>query len=330
LALCFFTAAVCATPPTPVKLAEQVQAIGEVMHAEGVVTGKAAKSTLLIGPADGDAYRVTAELKLVDRVVGNAIQVMPIEPSDFQRSAALHATFTRDAAGVNLQASTYAWNGAGNKWVSRADTTWHYYWPVETDKRRQPKPIRHGKETMPRYAALRHKTGIPVPGTPTEIGTWIQGNSGWGRLIYELTDATGERWISIGAEQPGVPPEWVTDLTPLSLRGKWARPAINDWNCSDVFGWSRINFDDWRSVAFPLPGNYPGEKHPWSANSQWRWDKDGGVHYPLTFRRLIIELPEKMLHVKEFAPPPSRAIGLWDLTAGQDDRQLGYVLGLDR
>lgn len=78
----------------------------------------------------------------------------------------------------------------------------------------------------------------------------------------------------------------------------------NDWNTGDVFGWSRINFDGWRWLAFPLPGNYPGEKHPWPANSQWRWDKDGVVHYPLTFKRLVIELPEKVLHAKTFAPPP--------------------------
>jgi hypothetical protein len=79
-----------------------------------------------------------------------------------------------------------------------------------------------------------------------------------------------------------------------------------------------------------LPGNYTGEKHPWPANSQWRWDKDGVVHYPLTFKRLIVELPEKVLHVKTFAPPPRPEIYLKDLGVGQDDRQFSYVLGVDR
>jgi hypothetical protein len=54
------------------------------------------------------------------------------------------------------------------------------------------------------------------------------------------------------------------------------------------------------------------------------------VHYPLTFRRLIVVLPEKVLHVKTFAPPPRQDICLKDLTVGQDERQLGYVLGADR
>lgn len=100
-------------------------------------------------------------------------------------------------------------------------------------------------------------------------------------------------------------------------------------NTGDVFGVSRINFEGWRWLAFPLPGNYPGEKHPWSANSQWRWDKDGIVHYPLTFRRLILELPEKVLHVKTFNPPARPEIYLKDPSVAQDDVQLGYVLGSD-
>jgi hypothetical protein len=53
-------------------------------------------------------------------------------------------------------------------------------------------------------------------------------------------------------------------------------------------------------------------------------------HHPLTFKRLIVELPEKVLHVKSFAAPARPEIYLKDLTVGQDETQLGYVLGLDR
>lgn len=193
-----------------------------------------------------------------------------------------------------------------------------------------PYPIKRGKDTMPMYVALAHKKGIPVPGTPTEVGAWVNGNGGWGRLIFELQDASGQRWISLGAEQTDAPRKWVEDLVPPDMIAKWSKPAINDWNTGDVFGLSKINFDGWRWLAFPLPGNYPGEKHPRAANSQWRWDKDGVVHYPLTFRRLIVELPEKVLHLKTFAPPPRPEIYLKDLGVGQDERQLGYVLGADR
>jgi hypothetical protein len=193
-----------------------------------------------------------------------------------------------------------------------------------------PRPIKYGKATMPMYVALAHKKGIPVPGTPTEIGAWVNGNGGWGRLIFELHDASGQRWISIGAEQPGVPRQWVEDLMAPELRGKWAKPAFNDSNTDDFESLSRFNFDGWRWLAFPLPGNYPGEKHCWPANSQWRWDKDGVVHYPLTLKRLIVELPEKVLHLKTYAPPPRPEIYLKDLGVGQDERMLRYVLGPDR
>ena len=68
-----------------------------------------------------------------------------------------------------------------------------------------PKPLPFVKETlaMPMYGVLAHKKGIPVPGTPTEIGLWVNGNSGWGRVIFELTDASGQRWISLGCAIPG-------------------------------------------------------------------------------------------------------------------------------
>jgi hypothetical protein len=193
-----------------------------------------------------------------------------------------------------------------------------------------PRRIARGKDTMPMYAVLAHKKGIPAPGQPTEVGVWVNGNGGWGRLIFELQDASGQRWISLGAEQTDAPRKWVEEMTPPDLLAKWPRPGINDWNTGDVFSISRINFDGWRWLAFPMPGSYPGEKHPWPANSQWRWDKDGVVHYPLTFKRLIVELPEKVLHVKTFAPPPRPEIYLKDLTVGQDDRLTSDVPGPDR
>jgi hypothetical protein len=100
---------------------------------------------------------------------------------------------------------------------------------------------------------------------------------------------------------------------PKELLATFPNPAISDWNCDDVWGDSRIDFDGWRYLTFPLPGNYPGEHFPWPAHSQWRCDKDGVVHYPLTFRKLIVELPEKTLHATTFAPAPRPEIYLKDL-----------------
>lgn len=185
-----------------------------------------------------------------------------------------------------------------------------------------PRPITTGKDTMPMYAVLAHKTGIPVPGTPTEIGLWINGNSGWGRIIFELRDASGQRWISVGAQQEGDLSPWLQDWMPREMLANYKTPGLSDWNTEDVFGWSRINFDGWRYVAFPMPGNYPGEGYHWPGNSQWRWDKDGIVHYPLTLTKIVVELPEKVLHATDWAPVPRQEIYLKDLLVSQGDTEM--------
>jgi len=182
-----------------------------------------------------------------------------------------------------------------------------------------PQPIRHGKDTMPMYAVLRHRQGITLPGTPTEIGAWVHGNSGWGRLLYELVDASGQRWISLGAQQAKEGNVWLEDAIPKDMLAKFPTPGISDWNTEDPWGLGRINFDGWRWVALPLPGNYPGEAFPWPSGSQWRWDKDGKVHYPLKLTRLIVELPEKVLYLTEFTPVTQPEIYLSELSLGEGD-----------
>ena len=56
-----------------------------------------------------------------------------------------------------------------------------------------------------------------------------------------------------------------------------------------------------------------GEGYHWPYSSQWRFSGDGVVKYPLTFRKLIITLPEKVLHVRDYAPVPRPEIYLKDL-----------------
>ncbi len=178
-----------------------------------------------------------------------------------------------------------------------------------------PQPIKQGKATMPMYAVLKHNSGIAIPGHPTDIGLWVNGNSSWGRIIFEFKDASGQRWISIGAQQSGQPSPWLEDWMPKDMISAVQTMGTNDWNTNDIFGLSRINFDGWRYLSFPLPGQYAGEGFSWPANSQWKWDKDGIVHYPLTFTRLVVELPEKTLQMKTYAPVPRPEIYLSDLTA---------------
>ncbi len=170
-----------------------------------------------------------------------------------------------------------------------------------------------GPVFLPMYSALRHTSGVEIPGEPTEIGLMVNGNGGWGRIIFELEDASGQRWISLGCEQQGEPTHWMADrLSPdqfAALRGA----GINDWNTSDPWGRSSINFEGWGYLRFPLPGNYPGEGYHWPYSSQWRFSGDGVVHYPLRFTRLIITLPERVLRFRDYEPVARQEIYLRDL-----------------
>ena len=90
---------------------------------------------------------------------------------------------------------------------------------------------------------------------------------------------------------------------------------VCDWNSDDAWGRSYLNFDGWRLLKFPLPGQYPGEGYHWPMNSQWRFSGDGVVHYPLRFKRLVVTVPEKVLYGTRYAPPRQYEIRLRDLVA---------------
>ena len=170
-----------------------------------------------------------------------------------------------------------------------------------------------GSRYLPRYSVLPHKTGVEMPGEPTEIGLMVNGNGGWGRVIFELEDASGQRWISLGGEQPGdAPPRWLMQHLGKQAVGMTSR-NLADANANDLWGRSRINFEGWRYLALPLPGNYPGEGYHWPRSSQWRHDGDGKVRYPLRFKKLIITMPEKILYLTEYRAVRRQEIYLRDL-----------------
>lgn len=194
-----------------------------------------------------------------------------------------------------------------------------------------PRPLRTGKATMPMVVELKHRKGIQLPGKPTEIGLRINGNSAWGRIIFELEDASGQRWISIGAKTTGAS-RWMADWLPQDVLADYKPGEVADWNTDDQFGLSRINFDGWRYVGFPLPGQYPGEGYHWPANSQWKSTGDGIVHYPLRLTKLIVELPEKTLHLNRYEPARRPEIYLRNLVSAENpeidapkDTPGGYV-----
>jgi hypothetical protein len=181
----------------------------------------------------------------------------------------------------------------------------------------KPKLPAAGATYLQMYSALALKKPVDIKGEPTQIGVLVKGNGGWGRMIFELEDAKGQRWISLGAEQAGTPPSWLADWLTKDELAKLNPKSMNlcDWNSDDAWGRSYINHDGWRLLKFPLPGQYPGDAYHWPMNSQWRWSGDGVVQYPLKFKRLVVTMPEKVLYGTRYAPPRDYEIRLRELVA---------------
>ncbi len=180
----------------------------------------------------------------------------------------------------------------------------------------RPKLPAEGSVYLPMYSVLKHNNGVEIPGEPTEIGLMVNGNGGWGRVIFELEDASGQRWISIGAEQSGAPSanmaDWMSKEEFEKLSTSKSK-GVNDWNTTDIWGRSYINFEGWRYLKFPLTGNYPGEGYHWPRSSQWRYSGDGVVKYPLKFKKLIFTIPEKVLYLKDYKTVTRQEIYVKDL-----------------
>jgi hypothetical protein len=201
----------------------------------------------------------------------------------------------------------------------------------------QAKPMKSDSEQwwLPEYSRLRMKQPAIIEGKPTHIGLMVNGNGGWGRIIFELEDAAGQRWISLGTEQKGEPNPWLADwltkseFEKLKSSGEQSvneqSAGVSDWNSNDVWGRSMINFAGWRYMQFPLPGNYPGEGYHWPYTSQWRCVKADGsrgdyvVHYPLKFTSLAVTARSKVLYGTEVLPVQRPEIYLQDLGVSYGD-----------
>jgi hypothetical protein len=182
-----------------------------------------------------------------------------------------------------------------------------------------------GSTFLPMYSVFAHKTGVEIPGTPTEIGLMVNGNGGWGRIIFELEDAGGQRWTSIGAPMSGEATRWMADWMSEKELAAMKDMKVGDWNTNDPWQRSRINFEGWRYLRFPLPGNYPGEGYHWPYSSQWKHTGDGVMKYPLTFKKLIVEIPEKALYLTKFAPVPRADIYVKDLMVTYESPEKAFA-----
>ena len=152
-------------------------------------------------------------------------------------------------------------------------------------------------ETMPWYNVLKPAKPAVLPAAPSKIGIWAKGQGDWGRVIYILRDAKGERWTSIGAK--------------------------DDYNCDDVHSWSQFCFDGWRYLTFELPGHEGFDNYRKFGTTWWR--ADGGekgsenvVDLPLSLEEIIVEQRTHILYVNDLQPAPSDTIQLGKLFVEYD------------
>ncbi len=122
-----------------------------------------------------------------------------------------------------------------------------------------------------RYGRIVLREPAEIPGKAAAVGLWVRGNASWGRVAWRLVDAEGERWTSIGGR--------------------------NSYNCDDTHGWSRICFEGWRYVRFPLPANAPGDGFRELDSTWWKYEGgDGEVDFPLRLETVFVEALNEVVH----------------------------------
>jgi len=145
------------------------------------------------------------------------------------------------------------------------------------------------------YGVFSPAKPIELPGKANGLGVWINGKSSWGRIIYELEDANGEIWQSVGTK--------------------------DSWNCDDIHSWSSFNFDGWRYVEFPLPGNLPYDNYREKDNVWWNNSAEGIVDLPVKLTKIIIEQRTHSIYVNECLTVPDRSVELHNLVAVYADEK---------
>ncbi len=141
-----------------------------------------------------------------------------------------------------------------------------------------------GSSLVPMYGILESRRGIRIKGQPKRLGLWVKGNSSWGRVSFELTDAKGERWTFAGGSE-------------------------------DSYGRSFINFDGWRWMEIDLCGHFRND-YPWPLHGNWTsQDGDGLVDYPVTVTKLIVEVRDHVVYVNELVRVRDPSIALSGLHA---------------
>jgi hypothetical protein len=146
------------------------------------------------------------------------------------------------------------------------------------------------RRVMPYYTTFEPKTPVVIPGKSSHLGLWVKASSDWGRVIYSLRDAKGERWLSVGTKE--------------------------DWNSDDIRCWSAFCFDGWRYLRFETPSHAPYDSYRELGTTNWgSYEGDGIVDLPLQLDKIIIERRSSVIYGNDLIPAKTDDVLLGDLYA---------------
>jgi len=151
------------------------------------------------------------------------------------------------------------------------------------------------QKIMPYYTTLEPAKPITIKGKGTYLGLWVKGSDDWGRMIYSVRDAKGERWISVG--------------------------KAGAWNCDDIMNWSAFAFNGWRYLRFELPANTPWDSYREPGTVWWgSYSKgDGIIDLPLKLEKIIIERRSHAMYVTDPQPAHGHDALIGDLYVEYED-----------
>ena len=146
------------------------------------------------------------------------------------------------------------------------------------------------RKLMPWYTVLQPGKPVVVPGRASALGLWVKAHSDWGRVVYYLKDAKGEKWLNVGTK--------------------------DQWNCDDPYSFAAFNFDGWRYLRFDLPGHLPYDNYRTAGTTWWgHYGGDGVVDLPVTLDSIIVERRTHVMYVNDVQPANSADVLLGQLVA---------------
>lgn len=146
------------------------------------------------------------------------------------------------------------------------------------------KLIREGSlpDIAPEYIRIDLEKPAILEGTPDELGLWVKGDGGWGKVGFDIQDARGYRYRN-------------------ETHGNAWEGSIVDFACR-----SYINFKGWYFMTYPLDAK--GVKHRRQVSLGGRWTAEPGVNdppeYPIQLNAIHVTLRRKTLNPNAMKETP--------------------------